>query len=106
MCDTFVALPPATADGCVIFGKNSDRPRGEAQTVVQHPGRRHDAGARVRCTYIEIAQAPVTFAVLLSRPDWTTKLRDLESAEDLVTDSSTELPAAKSTTRVTRKITS
>lgn len=70
MCDTFVALPPVTADGCVIFGKNSDRPRGEAQTVVRYPGRRHDAGARVRCTYIEIAEAPVTFAVLLSRPDW------------------------------------
>lgn len=24
-CDTFVALPPATADGSVVFGKNSDR---------------------------------------------------------------------------------
>lgn len=24
-CDTFVALPDATADGSVVFGKNSDR---------------------------------------------------------------------------------
>ena len=24
-CDTFVAFPPATVDGSVIFGKNSDR---------------------------------------------------------------------------------
>ncbi len=70
MCDTFVALPPVTADGCVIFGKNSDRPRGEVQTIVHYPGRRHDAGATVRCTYMEIPQAEVTFAVLLSQPDW------------------------------------
>lgn len=33
-CDTFVALPPATANGCVIFGKNSDRPSEEVQEVV------------------------------------------------------------------------
>lgn len=26
-CDTFVGLPPATADGSVVFGKNSDRER-------------------------------------------------------------------------------
>ena len=31
MCDTFVALPDATVDGSVIFGKNSDRPAGESQ---------------------------------------------------------------------------
>ena len=33
MCDTFVALPDATVDGSVIFGKNSDRPAGEIQDV-------------------------------------------------------------------------
>jgi len=31
MCDTFVALPDATLDGALIFGKNSDRPNGEIQ---------------------------------------------------------------------------
>ena len=55
MCDTFVALQPVIADGYVIFGKNSDRPWGEVQTVVHNPGRRHDADPRLRCTYIEIA---------------------------------------------------
>ena len=70
MRDTFVALPPVTADGYVIFGKNSDRPRGEVETVVRNPGRRQDADPRFRCTYIEIAQTPVTFALLLSQPDW------------------------------------
>ncbi|MGI0486424.1 hypothetical protein ACN4EK_13370 [Pantanalinema rosaneae CENA516] len=37
MCDTFVALPDATIDGSVIFGKNSDRPEGEIQDVVTFP---------------------------------------------------------------------
>ena len=37
MCDTFVALPDATVDGSVIFGKNSDRPAGEIQDVVTFP---------------------------------------------------------------------
>lgn len=35
-CDTFVVLPPLTANG-VIFGKNSDRPQGEIQEVVYFP---------------------------------------------------------------------
>lgn len=30
-CDTFVALPPATPDGSVVFGKNSDRTKAEVQ---------------------------------------------------------------------------
>lgn len=30
-------------------------------------GRRHEAGASVRCTYIEVPQAPVTHAVLLCK---------------------------------------
>lgn len=43
MCDTFVALAPFTRDGAVIFGKNSDRPRGEAQETVRFPARRPGA---------------------------------------------------------------
>ncbi len=70
MCDTLVALPPATADGVVIFGKNSDRPYAETQSVVRHPGGRHGPGATVRCTYVEIPQAGTTYPVLLSCPDW------------------------------------
>ena len=37
-CDTFVALPPAAPPHTVIFGKNSDRPNGEAQSVRRYPG--------------------------------------------------------------------
>jgi secernin len=70
MCDTFVALAPATADGSVVFGKNSDRPRGEAQSVRRYPGGRHEPGSTVRCTYLEIPQAARTHAVALSQIDW------------------------------------
>ncbi len=70
MCDTFIALPPATEDGSVIFAKNSDRPAGEAQGIRVYPGADHAPGGVLRCTYIGIPQAGRTHAVLLSRIDW------------------------------------
>ena len=70
MCDTFVALPDVTANGLLIFGKNSDRPRGELQDVVSLPAQEYLPGATVRCTYVEIPQARRTHAVVLSKPRW------------------------------------
>lgn len=70
MCDTMVALGPATATGAVLFGKNSDREFDEAQYLEFIPRRRHGAGARVRLTHVEIEQARETNALLLSRPYW------------------------------------
>lgn len=70
MCDTLVALPPATATGAVVFGKNSDRERNEAQGLELHPAAGHPAGAMLKATYIAIPQARRTHAVLLSRPFW------------------------------------
>lgn len=70
MCDTIVAVPPATVDGAVWFGKNSDREPGEAQLVEHHPAKSHASPASLRCTYVEIPQAARTFEVLLSRPFW------------------------------------
>jgi dipeptidase len=70
MCDTFVALSDATADGSVILAKNSDREPNEAHEVVLVAAGEHDAGSTVRCTYLEIPQAPRTHAVLLAKPYW------------------------------------
>ncbi len=70
MCDSFVAVGSATADGALVFGKNSDRPAGEEQIPIYRPARHRPAGARVRCTYIEIPEAAETHAVLLSQPTW------------------------------------
>lgn len=69
-CDTFVALPPAAPQNTVIFGKNSDRPNGKGQSVRRYLGGTFDAGSMLKCTYIEIPQAPKTFSVLLSQIDW------------------------------------
>ena len=70
MCDTFVALRTATADGSVLFGKNSDREPNEAMALEFIAGQSHTAHARVKCTYVEIPQVRRTFDVLLCRPFW------------------------------------
>src|SRR5690349_7113822 len=70
MCDTILASPQTTARGFMLFGKNSDRRRNEAQAVEFHARARHEPGANVRCTYITIPQVSHTHAVLLCRPFW------------------------------------
>ncbi|HEY9086984.1 MAG TPA: C69 family dipeptidase [Anaerolineaceae bacterium] len=70
MCDTMVALGNVTADGSVIFAKNSDREPNEAQQLVLISAQDHQPGAALKCTYIEIPQVEHTFAVLLSKPFW------------------------------------
>ena len=70
MCDTFVAVSSATADGSVIFGKNSDREPNEAQVLEYHPAKVFRQGGRVQCTHLEIPQAKATHAVFLCRPFW------------------------------------
>lgn len=68
MCDTLVVVGSASADGVTLFGKNSDREPNEAHEVVAVPAADHARGARVRCTYVEIEQAPHTYATLLAKP--------------------------------------
>lgn len=70
MCDTLVARPGETSSGALLFAKNSDRDANEAQYLLHAPRGRHEAGARLACTYIEIPQARETHAVLLSKPFW------------------------------------
>lgn len=69
-CDTFVAFPPIAPPDTVIFGKNSDRPQGEGQSIRRYPAQKHESSSNVKCTYISIPQAPTTHAVLLSQIDW------------------------------------
>ena len=70
MCDTMVALSPATAGGKVIFAKNSDRQPNEPLLTIRVPRRTYPAGSKVKCTYIEIEQVEETFEVLLMKPSW------------------------------------
>lgn len=70
MCDTLVAVGSWTADGSVLFAKNSDREPNEAQALTYMPRRKYKQGDTLQCTYIEIPQVRETNAVLLSRPFW------------------------------------
>lgn len=70
MCDTMVALAPLTRDGHTLFAKNSDREPNEAQYLTRVAAADHAPGARVRTTYLEVAQAPHTHALIGSRPWW------------------------------------
>lgn len=70
MCDSFAALPHRTANGAMLFAKNSDRERNEAQALKFKPAATYDAGATLLCTYITIPQARRTNACLISRPCW------------------------------------
>jgi secernin len=70
MCDTMVALSNATADGSVIFAKNSDREPNEAQHLVLFPAQDYPAGSTLKCTYITIPQVAHTYKIFLSKPFW------------------------------------
>src|SRR5436190_14071887 len=69
-CDTAVAVGSATADGSVIFAKNSDRRANEAQPLHHSPRRRHPPGATLRTQYLEIPQVGETWELIGSRPYW------------------------------------
>lgn len=69
-CDTWVALRDATADGSVILAKNSDRPPMEAQPLVYFESRTHEPGETVKCTYLTIPQAAVTYEHIGSKIWW------------------------------------
>lgn len=68
MCDTLVALASETPRGKLLFAKNSDRERNEAQVLEMHP--RRSGGGDLRLTYIAIPDVAETHAVLISRPCW------------------------------------
>jgi secernin len=70
MCDTIVATPDVTADGVMLFGKNSDREPNEAQFLYFSPAKDHPKDSRLHVTYIEIPQVSHTYSVLLSKPFW------------------------------------
>ncbi|MCX6054939.1 MAG: C69 family dipeptidase [Chloroflexi bacterium] len=70
MCDTIVALGNATANGHVLFAKNSDREPNEAHEVILLPRKVHETGTKVKCTYIEIPQVQETYQVMLAKPFW------------------------------------
>ncbi|TFG71555.1 MAG: peptidase U34, partial [Anaerolineales bacterium] len=68
--DTFVAMQSCTADGSVLFAKNSDREPNEAQVLTFVPRMQYGKDAAVQCTNTQLPQVSETYTVLLSRPFW------------------------------------
>ncbi|MDA2913462.1 C69 family dipeptidase [Acidobacteriia bacterium AH_259_A11_L15] len=70
MCDVLVALPDATGNGKVVFGKNSDRPAGECQPLHYSPGGRRAPGSQVHCSYVTVPEVEHVLATFGCRPYW------------------------------------
>ncbi len=71
MCDSFVALPPATANGTVILGKSADCQINEAHALVRILGGKHIPGEAIRATHLVIPQAEETYEVIMGKSFWT-----------------------------------
>ncbi len=71
MCDTFVALPSATAEKSVILAKNADCQVNEAHALIRLPKKTHLPGELLLATHCVIPQAELTHDVILSKSFWT-----------------------------------
>jgi secernin len=69
-CDTWVALPDATARGLLVFAKNSDRTVFDCQPLMFYPRQKWPAGSHINLGRITIPQASETCATLGSSPYW------------------------------------
>ena len=70
MCDTFVALPEATANRSVLLAKNADTEINEAQHLLKLPRRDYPEGAMVRISHRVIPQARRTYEALIDKSFW------------------------------------
>ncbi len=69
-CDTWVALPNATASGFTILGKNSDRPVFDCQPLMFGECKSWPAGSKINLGRVTIPQVEKTYATLGSSPYW------------------------------------
>jgi secernin len=69
-CDSYVALGNSTVDGNVIFVKSSNRNNEECMRFTSYPRATHKDGEKMKCSWIEIPQVPVTYAVKGGQPWW------------------------------------
>lgn len=70
MCDVMVALPDATHNGGIVFGKNSDRPIDDCQVLYSSSGAGDEGDGQIRCSYVEVPQASKPLATIGCRPYW------------------------------------
>ena len=66
-CDMVVVTPKGSADGNMMWAKNSNRNNEECMTFKFHQGGNHAVGETVKVSHCEIPQAPVTYSVKIGR---------------------------------------
>lgn len=69
-CDTLAIGKELFVKKENLFGKNSDRPLGEAQPLLFFQGENHKAGELLKCTHLTITQVEETYAVMGCKPFW------------------------------------
>ena len=69
-CDSWVAMPDATADGIMLMGKNSDVASYECEPFVRWQGKTHKPGEMIDMQYRKIPQVERTYTVLGSKQFW------------------------------------
>jgi secernin len=70
MCDILISLSDSSHNGSIIFGKNSDRPKGESQVLHSSLDERRDPADRVKCAFLEVPDVTAPLATLGCRPYW------------------------------------
>ena len=71
MCDSFVALPPATLNRSVVFAKSADCQVNEAHALVRIPHKKHLPGAAFKATHLVVPQVEETYELIMSKSFWT-----------------------------------
>ncbi len=69
-CDTLSIDKGYFSSNQNFFGKNSDRPLGEAQPLVFYDAAEHAPGDMVKCTHLTIPQVKHTYATMGCQPYW------------------------------------
>ncbi|BDF77603.1 C69 family dipeptidase [Pyramidobacter piscolens] len=69
-CDMVVVTPKGSADGNMMWAKNSNRNNEECMTFKFHQGGNHAVGETVKVSHCKIPQAPVTYSVIGAEPYW------------------------------------
>lgn len=71
MCDSFVALVPATANGSTILGKSADCQTNEAHALLRVPARKHVPGEMFKATHLMVPQVAETYECVIGKSFWT-----------------------------------
>ena len=82
-CDMVVVTPKGSADGSMIWAKNSNRNNEECMTFKFHQGGKHEPGETVKVSHTTIPQAPVTYSVIGAEPFEANKYK-IQIAKTLV----------------------